>query len=98
MAEPENLERLKTALEDLQAEVIAVTPFEMTHLQRGHAVHFRCQHPECAGLRVDVISVMRGVADFPVLWVCRTSLELEDGSICHLLSVPDLVKAKKHTA
>ncbi len=70
-------------------------PFDLEHLNRGHAVHFRCQHPECAGLRVDVMSVMRGVDEFHALWDRRTSLELEDGSICHLLSVPDLVKAKK---
>jgi hypothetical protein len=38
---------------------------------------------------------MRGVADFSVLWERRTTLEMEDGTLCDLLSLPDLVKAKK---
>ena len=42
-------------LERLQAAVIAVPPLLLENLQRGHAVHFRCQHPDAAGLRVDVM-------------------------------------------
>ena len=95
LAEPENLERLKAALHHLQAEPIAVPDFDESYLHRGHAVHFSCRHPECSGLRVDVMSVMRGVDSFPALWERRTTLELSDGTHCHLLSVPDLVKAKK---
>ncbi|MDB6003194.1 MAG: hypothetical protein JWR15_181 [Prosthecobacter sp.] len=56
LAEPSNLARLKAALAELQASVIAVPPFETVYLEKGHAVHFRCQHPECPGLRVDVMS------------------------------------------
>ncbi len=33
-------------------------------LLRGHAVHFRCQHPEVSNLRLDVMSVMRGLDPF----------------------------------
>lgn len=95
LADEENLIRLKRALAELQAEVIAVPPFEPGFLARGHAVHFRCRHPECAGLRVDVMSVMRGVDPFPALWERRTSLELADSTVCHLLAVPDLVRAKQ---
>lgn len=95
LAEPENLERLQAAMTDLQAEVIAVPPFTMEYLQKGHAVHFRCQHPECAGLRVDVMAVMRGVESFAALWERRTVLALPDGTNCDLLSIPDLVRAKK---
>ena len=58
-----NLERLNVALHELQASVIAVPLFSLENLQRGHAVHFRCRHPEAAGLRVDVMARMRGVAD-----------------------------------
>ena len=43
LAEPENLARLQAALDELQAESIAVPQFERTHLDRGHAVHFRCR-------------------------------------------------------
>ena len=95
LADEGNLARLKQALAELQAEVIAVPPFEVGFLARGHAVHFRCRHPDCAGLRVDVMSVMRGVDSFPALWERRTSLELADGTVCHLLSIPDLVRAKQ---
>ncbi len=95
LAESENLDRLRTALKELQAEVIAVPPFEISYLLRGHAVHFRSKHPDCIGLRVDVMAVMRGVDPFEELWERRTSLELPEGAICHLLSIPDLVQAKK---
>ena len=44
LASPANLARLRQALDDLRAEVIAVPPFETKYLRRGHAVHFRCRH------------------------------------------------------
>ena len=59
LASSENLTRLKKALDDLQAEVIAVPPFAATYLRRGHAVHFRCHHGDAAGMRVDVMTKMR---------------------------------------
>lgn len=95
LADAANLDRLKDAMRDLQATVIAVPPFSLAHLQQGHAVHFRCQHPEAAGMRVDVMSKMRGVADFAQLWERRTTLQGDDGTIYELLSLPDLVQAKK---
>ncbi|MEW6304551.1 MAG: hypothetical protein AB1705_13830 [Verrucomicrobiota bacterium] len=48
-----NLARLRKALADLQAEEIAVPAFKLKHLRQGHAVHFRCRHPEAPRLRVD---------------------------------------------
>ena len=95
VADPANLERLRKAVEDLQARVIAVPPFEEKYLRRGHAIHFRCQHPDAAGMRVDFMSRMRGVDSFPKLWQRRTVMELPDGTPCDLLSLPDLVQAKK---
>ena len=94
-ADTANLERLNAAMRELQASVIAVPPLSLEHLQRGHAVHFRCQHPDAVGLRVDVMARMRGVADFAELWERRTTLQGEDGTIYELLSLPDLVQAKK---
>ena len=41
LASPANLSRLQAALTELQAEVIAVPPFELKYLLRGHAIHFR---------------------------------------------------------
>jgi hypothetical protein len=95
LASDENLAHLKAALADLQADVIAVPDFDIAHLQRGHAIHFRCRHPEAAGMRVDVMSSMRGVDPFPALWERRTTVETPDGTRCDLLSLPDLVQAKK---
>ena len=95
LASPANLTRLRRALDDLQAEVIAVPPFEAKYLRRGHAVHFRCQHAEAMGMRVDVMTRMRGVAPFPTLWARRNSIELPDGTCCDVMSLPDLVQAKK---
>ncbi len=94
LANDENLERIRRALQELQADVIAVPPFEMKYLQMGMAVHFRCQHPAARGLRVDVMAQMRGVEDFSVLWDRRTTITLGRETV-ELLSVPDLVKAKK---
>ena len=95
LAHSENLARLRNALDDLRATVVAVPPFEAKYLRKGHAIHFRCQHPEAEGLRVDVMSRMRGVDPIPKLWQRRTVMELPDGTKCDLLSLPDLVQAKK---
>jgi hypothetical protein len=94
LANSENLAKLKNALENLQATVIAVPAFEAKYLRKGHAVHFRCRHPEAAGMRIDVMTKMRGVDSFPKLWARRTTLSLDDGPI-ELMSLPDLVQAKK---
>ena len=95
LASEENAERLQQAMRELEADVIAVPPFLLQYLDAGHAVHFRCRHPEATGMRVDVMSRMRGVADFHTLWERRTTFNLDDGTLCDLLSLPDLVQAKK---
>ncbi len=95
LADAANLARLRKALADLQAEPIAVPPFALKYLKRGHAIHFRCQHPEALRMRVDVMSKMRGVDSFAKLWRRRTTIELPDRTKCDLLSLPDLVQAKK---
>jgi hypothetical protein len=94
MADEENLKRLKESMKELRAEVVADPPFEYRFLDMGLAVHFRCQQEGVVGFRVDVMSRMRGVDSFPQLWEKRTSIEV-DGDILDLLSLPDLVKAKK---
>ena len=95
VASPRNLSALRDALDDLRAEVIAVPPFELKYLRKGHAIHFRCHHPEAEGLRVDVMSRMREVDPFHKLWSRRSTAELPDGTRFDLLSLPDLVQAKK---
>ena len=93
--DPANVAALKQALEDLQAEVIAVPPFDEDYLRRGFAVHFRCAHPDARGMRVDVMSVMRGVAPFEELWTRRTTVQFDGGGSVDLLGLPDLIRAKK---
>jgi hypothetical protein len=95
LADSRNLARLRRVLDDLRAEVIAVPPLDPKHLHRGHAIHFRCMHPEALRLRIDVMSKMRGMNAFSQLWARRTTLILEDGLSCNLMSLPDLVQAKK---
>ena len=46
-------------------------------------------------MRVDVMSKMRGVDSFARLWSRRTTLQIPGGEKCDLLSLPDLVQAKK---
>ncbi|MEQ2006895.1 MAG: hypothetical protein ABMA26_08855 [Limisphaerales bacterium] len=95
LANENNYRRLQAALGELRAERIAVPRFDPAVLERGHAVHFRCHAPGVEDLRVDLMTRLRGLADFPVLWERRTTFGTEDGAEFHLLSVPDLVEAKK---
>jgi hypothetical protein len=95
LAETTHIARLKKALVELQADRIAVPPFEVKFLRRGHAIHFRCQHPDALRIRVDIMSKMRGVDSFAKLWKRRTTLVIPGGQKCELLSLPDLVQAKK---
>ncbi len=94
VSERENLSRLQHALADLDASCIAVPPFEKKYLDMGLAVHFRCQHPEAPRMRIDVMSKMRGVDEFPALWERRTTLVVS-GIELQLLALPDLVQSKK---
>ena len=91
----DNLHRFESALSELQASPIAVPPFEIDYLRRGHAVHFRCAHPEANGMRIDVISVMRGVDSFDDLWLRRTTVEVAPGESYDVIALQDLVRSKK---
>jgi hypothetical protein len=95
LASAENAERLRGAMGELQAEVIAVPPFDIGYLMRGHAIHFRSRHPEAEGLRVDVMARLRAVDPFPQLWERRTTWALPEGFEVDTLGLPDLVASKK---
>lgn len=94
LADAENLANVRSALDALEATVIAVPGLEERHLLNGHAVHFRCRRADVAGLRIDVMAVLRGVDLFEELWERRTTLEI-DGEPVDLLAMEDLVRAKK---
>ena len=50
----DNWARLHRALDALQAKVIAVPPMSREYPDRGHAIHFRCHHPEASGLKAEL--------------------------------------------
>ena len=95
LGEAANVAYLQDALQELRAEVIAVPGFALDFLMRGHAVHFRCHHPEAEDIRIDVMSRLRGVDEFETLWTRRTTVTDADGTVYELVSLPDLVQAKK---
>jgi len=94
LSDDDNLERLRSAVGELRADVIAVPPFEKRHLEAGHSVHFRCHAPGVEGMRLDVMARIRGLPDFADLWERRSTIDTDDGPI-DVLSLPDLVTAKK---
>ena len=64
-------------------------------LRRGHACHVRSRAADLHGLRIDVMSKMRGVYSFGKLWKRREEFELHGVGRVAALSLTDLVKAKK---
>jgi hypothetical protein len=95
LAEPANFNRLEAALGALGAHRIDVPRFDPALLARGHAVHFRCSAPGVEEIRIDLMTRLRDLPEFPVLWGRRTIFEDQEGTQFHLLSIPDLVQAKK---
>jgi len=94
LPDPANLEQLDGALRALDATPIGVPPLSLAHLQAGLAVHFRCRREEVLGLRIDIMTHMRGVAPFVDLWARRTTFTFSDDTI-DVMALPDLVAAKK---
>jgi hypothetical protein len=92
---PENLKRLRAALEDLQAQPVFFPPLSAAALRRGHACHFRCLAPGLQGLRIDVMSKMRNVDSFGRLWRRRRDLDLPGVGRVQVMALADLVRAKK---
>src|SRR4051794_40189598 len=68
LADAGSLARVDAALTELQAQGIAVPPFRQEFLDRGHAVHFRCRAEEVSGLRIHLMSRLRGLPGFAALW------------------------------
>jgi hypothetical protein len=95
LAEEENYSRLRAALEQLNAKRVAVPRFDPVLLARGHAVHFRCAAPGVEDLRINIMTRLRDLPPFSVLWERRTVIAGDRGEEYHLLSIPDLVDAKK---
>lgn len=96
LADEINFKKLNSALAELEAECIAIPEFKAEYLERGHAVHFRCQHPDVAGLRIDVMTKLRGCDPFEKLWERRTTIQdAATNAVYEVLAIEDLVRAKK---
>ncbi|RPH88609.1 MAG: hypothetical protein EHM75_03730, partial [Desulfobacteraceae bacterium] len=76
MVSPGNIEKIKKALEELDAENIYVPDLSAEALIRGHACHFRFPKSDPKGFRIDIIAKMRDVATFPSLWRKRKEVQL----------------------
>jgi len=94
-ADERNLERLRRALAELEAEPIYVPALGRAVLRRGHACHFRVQARAAKGLRIDIMSALHGCGDFESLWKRRRRLRLAALAGVPLLDLRDLVQAKK---
>jgi hypothetical protein len=95
LASHKNMQRLANALKELKARCIAVPDFSLKYLKRGHAIHFRCYRQDIKGIRIDVMSVMRGGDTFRKLWQRRTTINIHGDEKYELISLPDLVRIKK---
>jgi hypothetical protein len=95
LADESNLNRLRRALGELNAEPVYFPSLTPAALLRGHACHFRSLSEQTEGLRIDVMAVMRGCDGFDELWKRRYQIDLPDIGRINVLSLPDLVKAKK---
>jgi len=95
LADDKNLERLRRALEELKAEPVFVPPLGVEVLRRGHACHFRAWASGAERLRIDVMSVLHGCDPFEVLWSRRRTVSLPGLGGLSVLSLADLVRAKK---
>jgi len=94
VADDSNLNRLRVALQELEAEPIAVPALEEGFLSGGHAVHFRCKRSDVAGLRIDLMARLRGAPTFAEMYSRRTTIQTGEQSI-DLLGIEDLVMSKK---
>jgi hypothetical protein len=95
LAAPDNVARLRNAVAALNGTQRYVPSLQLGALNRGHAVHFDCGITKPKGVRLDVMSKLRGVDTFELLWERRTTFTDHDGNIYDVLGLEDLVRAKK---
>lgn len=95
MISSDNLEHIRSALKELEAERIFYPELSEGVLLRGHACHFRCQRTDVKALRIDIMGVMRGVEPFSELWKRHEIIELSEVGKVAVIGLSDLVKAKK---
>jgi hypothetical protein len=95
LADLENIDRIKIALKALEAKPVYFPEFRVEYLRKGHACHFRCEAEDVMGLRIDMLSVLRGCAPFDELWKRRKIVTINDGTDVDVIGLSDLVQSKK---
>lgn len=90
-----NLKRLADALRELRAENIYVPPLEAGYLRRGHACHFRCRSGAIKGLRIDIMSRLRGCDPFGRMWGRRKRVTIPGMGRIDVIGLEDLVQCKR---
>lgn len=95
LCDSENLRKLEGALFELKAEPVYVPALKAEYLQRGHACHFRCNTKDVEGLRIDIMSKLKGCQPFDELWRRRKTIRLKSGGIIDVIGLEDLVQSKK---
>lgn len=95
MVSPGNIEKIKKALEALEAENVFVPDLSEEVWLKGHACHFRFPKGDPKGYRIDIIAKMRGVASFRVIWKNRLEVHLPGVGPVAVMGLRDLVLSKK---
>ncbi len=95
LADTDNIKRFKNALKVLHAKLVYFPEFQINYLRRGHACHFRCEAKDVKGLRIDILSVLRGCAGFSVLWKRRKTVTIAGRMGIEVIGLDDLVQSKK---
>ncbi len=95
LVSPENLDAIRRALRELDAEQVFFPALDAEALRRGHACHFRCRHPGAAGLRLDIMAVLRGCDPFARMWERRSEVDAAGVGLVPVMSLADLVQSKK---
>jgi hypothetical protein len=95
LVDPENLLKIKSALDELGAERIFMPDLSEEVLKRGHACHFRFPKNDPKGARIDVLGKMRGVDDFSEVWNRKKEIPVPGIGNIPVMGLSDLVQSKK---
>ncbi|MBU0533827.1 MAG: hypothetical protein KJ887_03375 [Candidatus Omnitrophica bacterium] len=95
LCETKNLNKSRKALTALKARNIYFPSFKKEFLDKGHACHFRCHAEPAKGLRIDLMSKLRGCDSFEKLWERRHTLKLPNNKKIEVIGLEDLVRSKK---
>jgi hypothetical protein len=95
LASPANFKALTGALKILKAVPVYYPELTIPYLLKGHACHFRCGARGAEGLRVDIMSKLKGCDAFEKLWARRSRVKIPGLGAIGIISLEDLVQSKK---